>query len=142
MSEIRRITVVGAGQMGAGIAQTAAVGGFDVTLRDVAPRQLEQAVSGIEASLAKLTEKGRLDEATRDAALGRIQTAAEPADADLLIEAATENVELKLRDPRVQHQLDPDHPAGGGHEAAAAGRRHAFHEPGAADAAGGGDPRP
>jgi len=67
MSEIRRITVVGAGQMGAGIAQTAAVGGFDVTLSDVAPRQLEQAVSGIEASLAKLTEKGRLDEATRDA---------------------------------------------------------------------------
>ena len=97
MSEIRRITVVGAGQMGAGIAQTAAVGGFDVTLSDVAPRQLEQAVSGIEASLAKLTEKGRLDAATRDAALGRIQTAAEPADADLLIEAATENVELKLR---------------------------------------------
>jgi 3-hydroxybutyryl-CoA dehydrogenase len=97
MSEIRRITVVGAGQMGAGIAQTAAVGGFDVTLSDVAPHQLEQAVSGIEASLAKLTEKGRLDEATRDAALGRIQTAAEPADADLLIEAATENVELKLR---------------------------------------------
>ena len=83
--------------MGAGIAQTAAVGGFDVTLSDVAPRQLEQAVSGIEASLAKLTEKGRLDEATRDAALERIQTAAEPADADLLIEAATENVELKLR---------------------------------------------
>ena len=97
MSEIRRITVVGAGQMGAGIAQTAAVGGFDVTLSDVAPRQLEQAVSGIEASLAKLTDKGRLDEATRDAALERIQTAAEPADADLLIEAATENVELKLR---------------------------------------------
>jgi len=41
MSEIRRITVVGAGQMGAGIAQTAAVGGFDVTLSDVAPGQLE-----------------------------------------------------------------------------------------------------
>ena len=57
MSEIRRITVVGAGQMGAGIAQTAAIGGFDVTLSDVAPRQLEQAVSGIEASLAKLAWK-------------------------------------------------------------------------------------
>ena len=89
MSEIRRITVVGAGQMGAGIAQTAAVGGFDVTLSDVAPRQLEQAVSGIEASLAKLTERGRLDEATRAAALARIRTAAEPADADLWIESAT-----------------------------------------------------
>ena len=58
MSEIRRITVVGAGQMGAGIAQMAAVGGFDVTLVDVAPRQLEQAVSGIEASLTKLTDEG------------------------------------------------------------------------------------
>jgi 3-hydroxybutyryl-CoA dehydrogenase len=96
MSEIRRITVVGAGQMGAGIAQTAAVGGFDVTLSDVAPRQLEQAVSGIEASLAKLTEKGRR---TRRRATPRSggSDAAEPADADLLIEAATENVELKLR---------------------------------------------
>ena len=49
------ICVVGAGQMGSGIAQVAAVAGYDVTLVDVEPRQLDQARSGIEASLAKLS---------------------------------------------------------------------------------------
>ena len=62
MSGIRRITVVGAGQMGAGIAQVAAVGGFDVTLSDVAPRQLERALSG---------DPGLADEAGREGPAGR-----------------------------------------------------------------------
>jgi 3-hydroxybutyryl-CoA dehydrogenase len=97
VSGIERITVVGAGQMGAGIAQVAAVGGFQVTLSDVAPGQLERAIKGIQASLAKLAEKGRIEPAQVDEAVLRIRTSAEPADADLLIEAATENVELKLR---------------------------------------------
>jgi 3-hydroxybutyryl-CoA dehydrogenase len=97
MSEIERITVVGAGQMGAGIAQVAAVGGFQVTLSDVAPGQLERAMKGIQASLTKLAEKGRIEPAQVDEAVLRIRTSAEPADGDLLIEAATENVELKLR---------------------------------------------
>ena len=103
MSGIQRITVVGAGQMGAGIAQVAAVGGFDVTLSDVAPGQLERALKGIQASLTKLADKGRLDRDELDAALVRIATSAEPADADLLIEAASENVDLKLR---IFKQLD------------------------------------
>jgi 3-hydroxybutyryl-CoA dehydrogenase len=97
MSGIERITVVGAGQMGAGIAQVAAVGGFQVTLSDVAPGQLERAMKGIQASLTKLAEKGRIEAAQVDEAVLRIRTTAEPADGDLLIEAATENVELKLR---------------------------------------------
>jgi 3-hydroxybutyryl-CoA dehydrogenase len=97
MSGIERITVVGAGQMGAGIAQVAAVGGFQVTLSDVAPGQLERAMKGIQASLTKLAEKGRIEAAQVDEAVLRIHTTAEPADGDLLIEAATENVELKLR---------------------------------------------
>jgi 3-hydroxybutyryl-CoA dehydrogenase len=91
------VCVVGAGQMGSGIAQVAAVAGYDVTLVDVAPQQLERARSGIEASLAKLVEKGRVETGAAEAALGRIETAAEPAPADLAIEAATENVDLKLR---------------------------------------------
>jgi 3-hydroxybutyryl-CoA dehydrogenase len=91
------VCVVGAGQMGSGIAQVAAVAGYDVTLVDVAPQQLERARSGIEASLAKLVEKGRVETSAAEAALGRIETAAEPAPADLAIEAATENVDLKLR---------------------------------------------
>jgi 3-hydroxybutyryl-CoA dehydrogenase len=91
------ICVVGAGQMGSGIAQVAAVAGYDVTLVDVEPRQLERARSGIEGSLAKLVEKGRVEAGAAEAALGRIATAGEPGAADLAIEAATENVDLKLR---------------------------------------------
>ncbi|HEY0389503.1 MAG TPA: 3-hydroxybutyryl-CoA dehydrogenase [Gaiellales bacterium] len=97
MTTVERITVVGAGQMGAGIAQAAAVGGFDVTLSDVAPGQLERAMKGIQASLTRLAEKGRIEPAQVDQAVLRIRTSAEPADGDLLIEAATENVELKLK---------------------------------------------
>jgi 3-hydroxybutyryl-CoA dehydrogenase len=97
VTTVERITVVGAGQMGAGIAQAAAVGGFDVTLSDVAPGQLERAMKGIQASLTRLAEKGRIEPAQVDQAVLRIRTSAEPADGDLLIEAATENVELKLK---------------------------------------------
>ena len=91
------VCVVGAGQMGSGIAQVAAVAGYDVTLVDVAPEQLERARSGIEGSLAKLVAKGRVEADAAEAALGRIQTAGEPGPADLAIEAATEDVDLKLR---------------------------------------------
>jgi 3-hydroxybutyryl-CoA dehydrogenase len=91
------VCVVGAGQMGSGIAQVAAVAGYDVTLVDVAPKQLDRARSGIEGSLAKLVEKGRVEPDAAEAALGRIQTAGEPGPADLAIEAATEDVDLKLR---------------------------------------------
>ena len=91
------VCVVGAGQMGSGIAQVAAVAGYDVTLVDVAPAQLDKARSGIEASLAKLVEKGRVEAGDAEAALSRIATASEPAPAGLAIEAATENVDLKLR---------------------------------------------
>jgi 3-hydroxybutyryl-CoA dehydrogenase len=90
------VCVVGAGQMGAGIAQVAAVAGYEVTLVDVEPRQLERARAGIEASLAKLVEKGRVEESDAGAALARIATAPEPVPAGLAVEAATEDVDLKL----------------------------------------------
>ncbi len=105
---MRTVGVVGAGQMGAGIAQVAAVGGFDVTLSDVAPGQLERAMKGIQGSLTKLVEKGRLEQPDVDAALLRIKTAAEPAPAELMIEAATENVELKLRIFARMDEIAPD----------------------------------
>ena len=97
MSEIGSVTVVGAGQMGSGIAQVAAVAGMDVTLVDVAPGQLERAVAVIQGSLTKLVEKGRVERGDADAALERIRTQAAPAPADLLIEAATEDADLKLK---------------------------------------------
>ncbi len=92
-----RLCVVGAGQMGAGIAQVAAVAGYDVTLVDVSPAQLDRARAGIERSLAKLVSKGSVDAAAAEAAVARIAPAAEPTAADLAIEAATEDVALKER---------------------------------------------
>ena len=92
-----RLCVVGAGQMGSGIAQVAAVAGYDVTLVDVSPAQLDRARSGIERSLAKLVSKGSVDAQDAEAALARIAPAAEAVPADLAIEAATEDAALKER---------------------------------------------
>jgi 3-hydroxybutyryl-CoA dehydrogenase len=92
-----RVCVVGAGQMGSGIAQVAAVAGYDVTLVDVAPAQLDRALAGIEQSLEKLVARERVAADAADAALGRIEKAREPVTAELAIEAATEDVDLKLR---------------------------------------------
>jgi len=94
---VTRLCVVGAGQMGAGIAQVAAVAGYDVTLVDVSPAQLDRARAGIERSLAKLVSKGSVDADAAEAAVTRIVPAAEPVAADLAIEAATEDVALKER---------------------------------------------
>ena len=94
---IQRVLVVGSGQMGAGIAQVAATAGMRVTLVDVASEQLERGRAGIAASLEKLAAKGQV--ADPAAVLARISTSTELADAsdaDLAIEAASEDVELKL----------------------------------------------
>ena len=94
---IASVVVVGAGQMGAGIAQVAAAAGMRVTLVDVAEEPLARALAGIGASLAKLASKGQCDDP--DAVLARIATStdlASAADAELAIEAASEDVELKL----------------------------------------------
>jgi 3-hydroxybutyryl-CoA dehydrogenase len=94
---VTRLCVVGAGQMGSGIAQVAAVAGYDVTLVDVSPAQLDRARAGIERSLAKLVSKGSVDAEAAESAVARIVSAAEPVPADLAIEAATEDVTLKER---------------------------------------------
>ena len=91
------VVVVGAGQMGAGIAQVAAAAGMRVTLVDVGEEQLARGLTGIGASLAKLASKGQCDDP--DGVLARISTSTElasAADAELAIEAASEDVELKL----------------------------------------------
>ena len=93
------ITVVGAGQMGAGIAQVCARSGYTVLLADAAPDRAQSAKTSIEAQLARLCDKGKLTPAERDATSARIQpSSAELAypRSDLVIEAATENRELKL----------------------------------------------
>ncbi len=97
--EINKIFVVGAGTMGNGIAQTAAVSGYQVTLMDVIPEQLERARSAIAKSVAKLVDKGVLDQ-QQAAAAEAIDYAGDYdgiAQTDFVIEAATENPELKLK---------------------------------------------
>jgi len=99
MSEIRVIGVLGAGQMGSGIAQVAAGAGFDVRLADVSLDVAEKGKGKIEKILAKQVEKGKLAAEDKNALVGRITPIAGPEGfkgCDLVIEAATENVDLKL----------------------------------------------
>ena len=98
--EIKHIAVVGAGTMGNGIAQVCATAGYAVTMIDVAPAALEKGQATIAKSLSKLAEKGRLTAEQKDAALKAIVAHSDlkaAAAADLIIEAATENPELKLK---------------------------------------------
>ncbi|TDE15037.1 3-hydroxyacyl-CoA dehydrogenase family protein [Jiangella asiatica] len=94
----RRVAVIGAGLMGSGIAQVAAVGGWDVVLRDLDDDAVARGRAAIETSTAKFVEKGRLSESDREAALGRITTTTAldaAADADVVVEAVFENVDVK-----------------------------------------------
>jgi len=97
---INSVGIIGAGTMGNGIAQVAAVAGVKAVLIDVTDAALAKGVATLTGSLERLVSKGKLDAAVRDAALARIETSTDYgrlADVDLVIEAATENTELKIR---------------------------------------------
>jgi 3-hydroxybutyryl-CoA dehydrogenase len=96
---IRTVGVIGAGQMGAGIVQVAATAGFDVLMQDISDESLKRATAGIEKSLGKLVEKGKLAGDAATAAKGRIKTVRtieDLASADLVVEAVTENPTIKF----------------------------------------------
>jgi len=98
--DAERVAIVGAGQMGAGIAQVLVQSGLQVTLVDVSKPLLDKATDRIRAGLRKLQEKGKLDDARLQAALSRLRTAAavaEAKDVDFAIEAVNENEELKTK---------------------------------------------
>lgn len=91
--------VIGAGQMGAGIAQVAAQTGFSVVLHDINMDFVKRGVSNIEKNLKRAVEKGKLSEAEKSAIMERIKGTdklEDFKDADIVVEAATENVQLKL----------------------------------------------
>jgi 3-hydroxybutyryl-CoA dehydrogenase len=95
---IKRVGIVGSGIMGAGIAEVAAKSGYEVILRSRAQSTADGMVAGLEKSLARQVEKGRLGEAERDAALARVRGVAdlgELSDCDLVIESVIEDLATK-----------------------------------------------
>ena len=98
--QLKKIGVVGAGTMGNGISQALAVAGFNVVMTDVGAAQLERGIAAVSGSLDRLVKKEKMTAAEKAAVMGRIGTATELGaikDCDLVIEAATENFELKTR---------------------------------------------
>ncbi|MEN5171031.1 3-hydroxybutyryl-CoA dehydrogenase [Brevundimonas pondensis] len=98
MTTIRTVAVIGAGQMGSGIAQTVATGGYQVRLYDLSAERIPLALGEIAASLARRAARGLITQAEADAALARIQPVTsliEAAKADLVIEAASEDEVVK-----------------------------------------------
>ena len=98
---INRVTVIGAGAMGAGIAQVAATSGLDVALRDLSEEALARGMSGIEKSLGRQVKAGTLTERDSGAAIGRIKTTTDLEQAcfatELVIEAVFEDLAIKLQ---------------------------------------------
>ncbi|CAN5855906.1 3-hydroxybutyryl-CoA dehydrogenase [soil metagenome] len=112
MSNIQMVAVIGAGQMGNGIAHVFAHAVHPVTLIDVRVEALEQARATIASNLDRQVRKGTLSQQDRDAAIERVQTSTELAgaeSADLVVEAATENPELKFGIFRELDAVAPKH---------------------------------
>lgn len=98
--EISKVGVIGAGTMGNGIAQACAVVGIPVVMLDISQAAVERGLNAVSGSLDRLVKKEKMSAADKDAALARIQgTTAQNdlASCDLVIEAASENIDLKLR---------------------------------------------
>lgn len=109
---IRTVGVLGAGTMGHGIAQVAAVAGYQVILRDVDDASLARGMQAIERNLAKGVQLGKVTGEDRDQALARLRTTTDLRDlkvADLIIEAAPENLELKQSLLRESESLTAPH---------------------------------
>ena len=97
---INKVGIIGAGQMGNGIAFVCAQAGMDVVLNDIADERLKGGLATINGLLSRQIAKGQLDEAGRKATLARVTTSEKPdslSDCDLLIEAASENEEVKRK---------------------------------------------
>jgi len=98
MAEIKKVGVLGCGLMGSGIAQVAATAGYTTVVRDVSDAAMAKGKAGIGKSLDKFVEKGKLPAADRDAALARLSYVTDVAalkDCDIVIEAVTEDLDLK-----------------------------------------------
>ena len=111
-SDIRKVGVIGAGQMGSGIAHVSAVAGVDVVLNDISEERVQSGLATINGNLSRQVQKGALEDGARKAALDRIHGSADMdalADCDLVIEAAVENEEIKRKIfQQLTRNLKPD----------------------------------
>ena len=155
--QIRKIGVIGAGQMGSGIAHVSALAGFDVKLNDLSADRIKAGIATINGNMARQVSRKRITEEERQAALGRITPAEKLRSLRRLRsrhrggdrEGGRQAHDLRQRvpapqarrHPRHQYVLDLDHAARLVDRPAGAIHRHPFHESGAADGAGRADPR-
>jgi len=98
MAEIKKVGVLGCGLMGSGVAQVAAAAGYQTVVRDVSDAVMAKGKAGIVKSLDKFVEKGKMTAADRDATVGRLSYVTDVTalkDCDIVIEAVTEDLELK-----------------------------------------------
>ena len=109
---IKKVMVIGAGQMGAGIAQVCAGAGFDVLLNDMNEEALQKGFKNIEKQLARNVEKGKLSTEAKTAIMKRLAPSSELKDAatcDLVIEAVIENMDVKAKVFRELDHYAPKH---------------------------------
>jgi 3-hydroxybutyryl-CoA dehydrogenase len=110
--EIKKVGVLGCGLMGHGIAQVAAQAGYDVVVREVSQEKLDQGLGKIEKQLARAVEKGKAEQGDVDAVRGRIKGTLDYGDlagSDLVIEAITEDLGMKLDMWRAMNEVTDDH---------------------------------
>lgn len=110
---IKRVLVIGAGQMGSGIAQVMAQGGLEVVLQDIKEEFVQKGIKGIEKNLARAIEKEKISVEDKDGIMKRICTVVEldtaSCNVDLVIEAAVENIDIKSKIFQTLDSLCPDH---------------------------------
>jgi 3-hydroxybutyryl-CoA dehydrogenase len=101
VEDVKKICVLGAGLMGNGIAQTCAQAGFEIVMRDIEDRFVENGINSIKKNLSRAVNKGKMAQEQMDEILGRIQGTtdlkAAAIDADVVIEAIIENRDLKRK---------------------------------------------
>ena len=98
--KIKSIGIIGAGQMGGGIAHVSALAGYDVKLYDISPERIEAGIATISGNMARQVSSGKMEETIRQQALAQISSApalSDLADVDLVIEAATEDETIKRK---------------------------------------------
>ncbi|HDX9654843.1 TPA: 3-hydroxybutyryl-CoA dehydrogenase [Bacillus wiedmannii] len=109
---VQKIVVIGAGQMGSGIAQVCAMAGYDVKVQDLKQEQLDRGLAIITKNLARQVEKGRMKEEEKEAALNRLTVTLDldcVKEADLVIEAAVEKMEIKKKIFANLDEIAPEH---------------------------------